>query len=182
MSHRFKPVNRDQQFLLPPSLHDWLPDGDLAYFIIDLVETLDLDEIYQYYEWAEDKKRRELVEAKNQGEALVHSTEKTIADLGEKIAAEDKSAAEAATAECHIGAAGDQSGDRSDAVEREGLIGTVADQDGLLLADDNEMAAVPGHPEQQQFLLPSAFQQLKVRERAVRHVRVGDLRHIVVVP
>ena len=27
-------------------------------FIIDLVETLDLDEICQYYEWAEDDKRR----------------------------------------------------------------------------------------------------------------------------
>jgi len=58
MSCRFKPLNRDQQFLLPPSLHDWLPDGDLAYFIIDLAETLDLGEIYQYYEWAEDNKRR----------------------------------------------------------------------------------------------------------------------------
>ena len=58
MSCRFKPLNRDQQFLLPPSLHDWLPDGDLAYFIIDLVETLELGELYQYYEWAEDEGRR----------------------------------------------------------------------------------------------------------------------------
>jgi molecular chaperone DnaK len=48
---------------------------------------------------AEDKKRRELVEAKNQGEALVHSTEKTITDLGEKVSAEDKDAAEKAIAE-----------------------------------------------------------------------------------
>ncbi|MEM6762154.1 MAG: molecular chaperone DnaK, partial [Pseudomonadota bacterium] len=47
----------------------------------------------------EDKKRRELVEAKNQGEALIHSTEKMIADNGDKIAASDKTTVEAAVAE-----------------------------------------------------------------------------------
>ncbi len=45
---------------------------------------------------AEDKKRRELVEAKNQGEALVHSTEKSLAELGDKVSAADKSAIESA--------------------------------------------------------------------------------------
>lgn len=34
---------------------------------------------------ADDKKRRELAEAKNQGEALIHSTEKSLADLGDKV-------------------------------------------------------------------------------------------------
>jgi len=47
---------------------------------------------------AEDKKRRELVEAKNQGEALIHSTERSIADLGDKVSAGDKTAVEAAIA------------------------------------------------------------------------------------
>ncbi|MFC5069519.1 molecular chaperone DnaK [Flaviflagellibacter deserti] len=47
----------------------------------------------------EDKKRRALVEAKNQGESLVHQTEKSIADLGDKVPAADKSAAEGAIAE-----------------------------------------------------------------------------------
>ncbi len=45
---------------------------------------------------AEDKKRLALVEAKNAGEGLIHSTQKTITDLGEKISDADKSAAEAA--------------------------------------------------------------------------------------
>ncbi len=45
---------------------------------------------------ADDKKRRELVEARNQGEGLVHSTQKTLADVGDKAAAADKSAVEAA--------------------------------------------------------------------------------------
>jgi len=34
---------------------------------------------------ADDKKRRELAEAKNQGEALIHSTEKSLVDLGDKV-------------------------------------------------------------------------------------------------
>ena len=38
----------------------------------------------------EDKKRRELVEMKNQGEALVHSTEKMLKDFGDKVPAADK--------------------------------------------------------------------------------------------
>lgn len=45
---------------------------------------------------ADDKKRREGVEAKNQAEALVHTTEKSLADYGDKVSAEDKSAIEAA--------------------------------------------------------------------------------------
>jgi molecular chaperone DnaK len=47
---------------------------------------------------ADDKKRRELVETKNQGEALIHSTERSMADLGDKISAGDKSAVESAVA------------------------------------------------------------------------------------
>jgi len=48
---------------------------------------------------ADDKKRRELVDAKNQAEALIHSTEKSIADIGDKVSAEDKTAVEAAITE-----------------------------------------------------------------------------------
>lgn len=44
----------------------------------------------------EDKKRKELVEVRNQGEALVHSTEKSLSDYGDKVSAEDKGAIEQA--------------------------------------------------------------------------------------
>jgi molecular chaperone DnaK len=47
----------------------------------------------------DDKKKRELVEAKNGADALIHSTEKAIKDLGEKVKAEDKTKIEAAIAE-----------------------------------------------------------------------------------
>jgi molecular chaperone DnaK len=45
---------------------------------------------------SEDKKRRELVEARNHAESLVHSAEKSLKEYGDKVAAADKSAIEAA--------------------------------------------------------------------------------------
>ncbi|TBW39198.1 molecular chaperone DnaK [Siculibacillus lacustris] len=45
---------------------------------------------------AEDKKRRELVEAKNHAEGLAHSAEKALKDYGEKVSAADRSVIEAA--------------------------------------------------------------------------------------
>ena len=39
-----------QAYLLPPSLDDWLPEGPLARFVAEVVETLDLSEIYATYE------------------------------------------------------------------------------------------------------------------------------------
>jgi transposase len=50
MSNGYKPYSRDQAFLLPPCMKDWLPKGDLAYFIADLSETLDLSEFDRYYQ------------------------------------------------------------------------------------------------------------------------------------
>jgi molecular chaperone DnaK len=40
----------------------------------------------------EDKKRRELVEARNQGEALIHATEKTLSEAGDKVDDAEKEA------------------------------------------------------------------------------------------
>ena len=45
---------------------------------------------------ADDKKRRELVEARNQGESMIHQTEKSLSELGDKASAADKSAVEGA--------------------------------------------------------------------------------------
>ena len=47
----------------------------------------------------EDKKKRELVETKNGADAMIHATEKSIKDLGEKVAAADKTKIEAAIGE-----------------------------------------------------------------------------------
>ncbi len=45
-----------------------------------------------------DKRRRELVEVKNQGESLVHSTEKSVKEYGDKVSAADKGGIETAIA------------------------------------------------------------------------------------
>jgi molecular chaperone DnaK len=47
----------------------------------------------------EDKKRREAVDARNQADTLIHATEKTLKDLGDKVSAADKSAIEAELAD-----------------------------------------------------------------------------------
>ena len=47
----------------------------------------------------EDKKFRELVDIKNQGDQLVHATEKTLKDLGEKVETEERGKVESAIAE-----------------------------------------------------------------------------------
>src|SRR5204862_2717158 len=47
---------------------------------------------------AEDKKRRALAEAKNQGDALIHSTDKALSEHGDKIDAGERTAIENAMA------------------------------------------------------------------------------------
>jgi molecular chaperone DnaK len=56
---------------------------------------------------AEDKKKREVIEAKNQAEGLVHTTERTLSEAGDKIPASDKDAITAAIAALREATAGD---------------------------------------------------------------------------
>ncbi len=55
----------------------------------------------------EDKKRRAFVEAKNQAEALVHQTEKSLKEYGDKVAANDRSAIENALSDLKEALKGD---------------------------------------------------------------------------
>src|SRR4051794_17424663 len=47
--YNFIRPNRDQLFLMPPALQDWLPADDLAYFLLDAVEQFDLAPFYAAY-------------------------------------------------------------------------------------------------------------------------------------
>jgi transposase len=47
MAYNFLRGDRDQPFLLPPDLRDWLPEGHLAWFILDVVDQLDLAPFYR---------------------------------------------------------------------------------------------------------------------------------------
>jgi transposase len=50
MPKTFRPYEPDQMLLLPPSVRDWVPEGDLAHFINDVVDALDLSAIEEVYE------------------------------------------------------------------------------------------------------------------------------------
>ncbi|MDR4506982.1 MAG: transposase [Candidatus Brocadiaceae bacterium] len=49
MAYNFIECNREQKYLMPPSLKEWLPEGDLSWFVIDAVEEMDLQEFYIRY-------------------------------------------------------------------------------------------------------------------------------------
>jgi transposase len=49
MAYNLLSCDRDQGYLMAPSLRDWLPEGDLAWFILDAVEQIDLSEFYAVY-------------------------------------------------------------------------------------------------------------------------------------
>ncbi len=49
MTHKYVDCDRDQLFLLPPSMLDWLPEDDLAYFVIDTVKVIDTSAFHDRY-------------------------------------------------------------------------------------------------------------------------------------
>jgi transposase len=49
MNTSYVSYDPEQQFLLPPSLQEWLPQGHLAYFVSDTVDALDLSAFHAKY-------------------------------------------------------------------------------------------------------------------------------------
>jgi transposase len=49
MAQNFIECRREQGFLLPPDVRDWLPADHLAWFVIDAVAEMDLSEFYAAY-------------------------------------------------------------------------------------------------------------------------------------
>ena len=80
-----KATNKEQQIRIQAS--GGLSDADIDKMVKDAEANA-----------ATDKVRRELVDAKNQGEAMIHSAEKSLVDYGDKVSAADKSAIESAAA------------------------------------------------------------------------------------
>ncbi len=85
-----KATNKEQQIRIQAS--GGLSDADIDKMVKDAEAHA-----------AEDKQRRELVDAKNQGEAMIHSAEKSLVDYGDKVSAADKSAIETAVAGLRTG-------------------------------------------------------------------------------
>lgn len=80
-----KATNKEQQIRIQAS--GGLSDADIDKMVKDA-------ELHA----ADDKKRRELIDAKNSAEAMIHSTEKSLADYGDKVSSADRSAVEGAVA------------------------------------------------------------------------------------
>jgi transposase len=49
MAQIFIGCDRDQSFLMPPDVREWLPDGHLAWFVLEAVSGMDLREFYGAY-------------------------------------------------------------------------------------------------------------------------------------
>lgn len=94
VSAKDKATNKEQQIRIQAS--GGLSDADIEQMVKDAEANRDAD-----------TKRKSLVEAKNQAESLIHATEKSISDLGDKAPAEEKAAAEAAIAELREALNGD---------------------------------------------------------------------------
>jgi molecular chaperone DnaK len=94
VSARDKGTGKEQQIRIQAS--GGLNDADIEKMVKDAEAHAE-----------EDKKRRALVEARNHGEALVHSTERTLAEHGAKVSEADKSVVEAAIADLKTALAGE---------------------------------------------------------------------------
>lgn len=49
MAKNFIAVDREQGFLMPPDLREWLPEGHLAWCLLDAVAEMDLSAFYVWY-------------------------------------------------------------------------------------------------------------------------------------
>ena len=49
MAYNLLPCDREQGYLMPPSMREWLREEDLAWFVVDAVEQMDLGAFYAAY-------------------------------------------------------------------------------------------------------------------------------------
>jgi molecular chaperone DnaK len=94
VSAKDKATNKEQQIRIQAS--GGLSDDEIDNMVKDAEAHAD-----------EDKKRREQVERRNQGETLIHATEKSLGEHGDKILEEEKKAIEDAIAELKTALEGD---------------------------------------------------------------------------
>ncbi len=86
VSAKDKATGKEQQIRIQAS--GGLSDGDIDRMVRDAEEHA-----------ADDQKRKETVEARNQADAMIHATEKNLAEYGDQVPEADKQAIEAAVAD-----------------------------------------------------------------------------------
>ena len=86
VSAKDKATNKEQQIRIQAS--GGLSDADIEQMVKDAENNA-----------GADKERREMVEAKNQAESMIHATEKSLEELGDKLSADEKGDVEKAMAD-----------------------------------------------------------------------------------
>ncbi len=108
----------------------------------------------------EDKAKREAVEVKNQAEGLIHQTEKTLGEVGDKISDEEKAGIEAAIAELKTALEGD---DIEDIKAKTETLGQASMKLGEALYADAagaEGAEAEGAPEADDGVVDADFEEV----------------------
>ena len=97
VSAKDKATGKEQQVRIQAS--GGLSDADIEKMVKEAEEHAD-----------DDKNRRELVEARNHAESLIHTSEKNLTEYGDKVGPNDKSAIEAAIADLKSAKDGEDAG------------------------------------------------------------------------
>ena len=71
MSYNFVPCNRDQLFILPPDIREWVPGDHLVWFVLDLMDHIDQSGFYDGYR--EDGKGNTAYDPSMMADLLVYS-------------------------------------------------------------------------------------------------------------
>jgi len=125
-----KATNKEQQIRIQAS--GGLSDADIK----KMVEEAEANA-------AADKQRRELVEARNQADALIYSTEKSLGELGDKVPAADKAEVERAVADLKSVL---DSSDLAELKAKTEEVGKVAMKLGEILYKQQQEQAAAGDP------------------------------------
>ena len=125
VSAKDKGTGKEQQIKIQAS--GGLSDADIDQMVKDAEQFAE-----------EDKKRREAAEAKNNAESLIHTTERQIAEHGDKIDAGLKSEIEAAIAEAKTAVEG---GDSTAMTEKAQALAQVAMKLGQAIYEKEQQAA-----------------------------------------
>ena len=136
VSAKDKATGKEQQIRIQAS--GGLSDDDIETMVRDAEVHAD-----------EDKVRRELVEARNQADSLIHGTEKNIGEYGDQVGDDDKKAIEDAVAALRTAMEGEDTGAITSATETlgqaamklgEAMYKAQAESDGAAAADDSAPA------------------------------------------
>ncbi|MEZ5774779.1 MAG: molecular chaperone DnaK [Hyphomicrobiaceae bacterium] len=107
---------------------------------------------------AEDKKRRELVEARNHADAMIHATEKSLRDLGDKVSGSDRSVIETAVSDLKSAM---ESGDKDAITAKTNVLAQSAMKLGEAMYQQSGAGQASGGSEDGEGVVDADFEEVK---------------------